>query len=409
MRGKLAILVAIWLMQFVNYIDRVVVGFAGPSMMKSLGIDTGTFGIVLSSFALGYFLSQIPGGLLADRWGARAVVIVGPLCWALFTGMTGFVVTVAALIAVRLLFGVSEGLSNSASYKLIGDNFAEKDRARAVSVWVTAFAIASAITGPLVGWLLASSGWQTVFLLMAIPAVVVAGVNYALIPPERPARVQVATPGGDSSFRAVLREPTLWLICGAYGFWNVAYWGFLGWMPSYLALERHIDIKASGMLGGLPYLFGLFGGVAAGLIGTRLGRRGRPFLLAGVYLLACVALYAAFASATLAMSVAALSVAGFFIYAGLTTYGTIVIDMSPARARAAYAGTVSTVGQIGGILAPVIIGYLVKETGSFSAGFGFMSAALCLAAVCALALAPAAARQRDPVAVGAMPLREGRK
>ncbi len=178
MRGKFSILLAIWLMQFVNYVDRVVVSFAGPSMMKSLGIDTATFGIVLSSFALGYFLSQTPGGLMADRWGARAVVIVGPLFWALFTGMTGFVATVAALIAVRLLFGVSEGLSNSASYKLIGDNFAEEERARAVSVWVTAFAVAPAITGPVVGWLLTSYGWQEVFLLMAIPAVAVAGINY---------------------------------------------------------------------------------------------------------------------------------------------------------------------------------------------------------------------------------------
>jgi len=406
MRRNFSILVAIWLLQFVNYVDRVVVGFAGPSMMKSLDIDTATFGIVLSSFAFGYFLSQIPGGLLADRWGARAVVIVGPLFWALFTGMTGFVATVVALIAVRLLFGVSEGLSNSAAYKLIGDNFAEKDRARAVSVWVTAFAVAPAITGPVVGWLLSSYGWQEVFLLLAIPAVVVAGINYALIPAERPAVAQVAESGTASSFREVLREPTLWLICGAYGFWNVAYWGFLGWMPSYLALARHIDIKASGMLGGLPYLLGLVGGVAAGLIGTRLGRRGRPYLLAGAYLLACVALYAAFASATLAMSVAALSVAGFFIYAGLTTYGTIVIDLSPARSRAAYAGVVSTAGQVGGILAPMVIGYLVKETGSFGSGFAFMGAALCIAAVCALALAPAAARQRESVAVGAMALPE---
>jgi len=400
-RGQLPILVAIWLMQFVNYVDRVVVSFAGPSMMTSLGIDTATFGIVLSSFAFGYFLSQIPGGLLADRWGARAVVTVGPLFWALFTGMTGLVSAIAALIAVRVLFGASEGLSNSASYKLIGDNFAEKDRARAVSVWVTAFAVAPAVTGPIVGWLLASYRWQEVFVLMAIPALLVAGLNYALIPAPRLEAVHVADPGTGSNVRQVRREPTLWLICGAYGFWNVAYWGFLGWMPSYLALERHIDIKASGMLGGMPYLFGLAGGLTAGLVGTRLGRGGRPYLLAGTYLLGCVALYAAFASATLAMSVAALSVAGFFIYAGLTTYGTIVIDLSPPQARAAYAGIVSTAGQLGAILAPAVIGFLVKQTGSFGAGFACMSAALCMAAACALALAPAA-RQHGTLAVGVL-------
>lgn len=146
--------------------------------------------------------------------------------------------------------------------------------------------------------------------------------------------------------------------------------------------------------------------MAAGLVGTWIGRRGRPYLLAGVYLLACAALYAAFASATLAMSIAALSVAGFFIYAGLTTYGTIVIDPAPARSRAAYAGVVSTGGQVGSILAPITIGYLVKETGSFGAGFAFMGTALCIAAACALALAPAAARQRATLAVGTVALPE---
>ncbi len=403
MRGSFPILVAIWFMQFVNYVDRVVVGFAGPSMMKSLGMDTASFGIVLSSFAFGYFLSQIPGGLVADRWGARLVVIVGPLLWAVFTGVTGLVASFAALMAARLLFGVSEGLSNSAAYKLIGDNFAEKDRARAVSVWVTAFAVAPAITGPAVGWLLASYGWQEVFLLLALPALAVAAVNFALVPKDPPAPAQLANPSVAGGFRAVLREPTLWLICGAYGFWNVAYWGFLGWMPSYLALERHIDIKASGLLGGLPYLFGLIGGITAGLVGTRLGRRGRPYLLAGVYLSACAALYVAFTSATLEMSIAALSCAGFFIYAGLTTYGTIVIDLSPTRARASYAGVVSSVGQVGGILAPIIIGYLVKWTGSFGAGFAFMGGALCIGAGCALALAPAAREHQDRIGSVALP------
>ena len=178
-------------------------------------------------------------------------------------------------------------------------------------MWVTAFAVAPAITGP--SWVGCSTsyGWQEVFLLMAIPAVIVAGLNYALIPAAQPTSGHVTDRGTPSSFRGVLREPTLWLIGGAYGFWNVAFWGFLGWMPSYLALERHIDIKASGMLGGLPYLCGLVGGVTAGLVGSQLGRGGRPYRMACVYLMACVALYAAFISATLAMSLTALSVAGF--------------------------------------------------------------------------------------------------
>ena len=386
MRGKLPLIFAIWLLQVVNYMDRVVIGFAGPSMMQSLALDPKTFGVILSSFAFGYFLSQVPGGLVADRWGARSVFVIGPLFWALFTGMTGLVASAVALIVVRFLFGVAEGVSNAATYKIVGDNFAEKHRGRAVGIWVTSFALAPALTGPAVGWLLRSYGWQEVFLLMAVPAVIVSVVNYVLIPAHRPAQVRGADARGAASYREVLRQPSLWLISGAYAMWNIAYWGVLGWMPSYLALARHIDLKSSGALAGLPYVFGLIGGVAAGLLCSGFFVRHRPHLLAGVYLLGAVALWLAFAATTLAVSVAGLSVATACIYAGLSTYGALVLDLAPANMRASYTGMVSTVGQVGSIAAPAVIGYLVSETGSFASGFAFMSGALALGAACALAL-----------------------
>ena len=403
MRGKLSIIFAVWLLQVVNYMDRVVIGFAGPSMMKSLAIDPKTFGLILSSFAFGYFLSQVPGGVIADRWGARSVFVIGPLFWALFTGITGLVASAAALIAVRFLFGVAEGVSNAATYKVVGDNFAEKDRGRAVGIWVTSFALAPALTGPAVGWLLQSYGWQEVFLLMAVPAVVVSVVNYALIPAGRTAPVRGADARGPASYREVLREPSLWLISGAYAMWNIAYWGVLGWMPSYLALERHIDVKVSGLLGGLPYVFGLVGGVAAGLLCSGLFVRHRPHLLAGVYLLGAVALWLAFAATTLVGSIAALSLATACIYAGLSTYGALVLDLAPANMRAAYTGMVSTIGQVGSIAAPAVIGYLVSQTGSFASGFAFMSGALAVAAACALALVTLA-RARSAAPGGQAPI-----
>ncbi len=399
MRGKLSVIFAVWLLQVVNYMDRVVVGFAGPSMMKSLAIEPKTFGIVLSSFAFGYFLSQVPGGVSADRWGARSVFVVGPLFWALFTGITGLVTSALALIAIRFLFGVAEGVSNAATFKVLGDNFAEKDRGRAVGLWVTSLAFAPAVTGPIVGSLLQSYGWQEVFLLMALPAVLTAIVSYALIPAGRTAPAHDGEARGPAaSYRKLLREPSLWLISGAYALWNVAFWGVLGWMPSYLALERHIDIRTSGMLGGLPYLFGLIGGVVAGLLCSGPFLRHRPHLLAGVYVLAAGSLWLAFAADTLAGSIAALSVATACIYAGLSTFGVLVLDLSPPDMRAAYSGTVSTVGQLGSIVVPVVIGYLVSDTGSFASGFVFMSGALLIAAGCAAALTPFAARSERRLA-----------
>ncbi len=392
MRGKYQIVVAIWLLQVVNYLDRVVIGFAGPSMMQSLQIEPKTFGVLLSSFAVGYFVSQIPGGMIADRCGVRPMLIIGPLFWALFTGLTGLVASVAALIVVRLCFGMAEGVANAATYKVIGDSFDAKGRARAVSVWVTAFALAPALAGPAVGMLVVSYGWQPVFLLLAIPALAVSLVNYVLIPAAKPvgAANALADALGRNGplFRDLLREPSLWLVASAFGFWNIAYWGFLGWMPSYLALQRHIDLKASGVLGGIPYLFGLVGGVAPGWLGCGLLLRHRPQFLAALYGFGAVSLYFAYASATLTGSIAALSCTAACIYGGLSMYGTIVLDLAPETMRAAYSGIVSTIGQVGAVLAPVLIGYLISETGSFASGFVLMGAALCLGAVCALALVP---------------------
>jgi sugar phosphate permease len=390
---KYGIIFAVWFTQVANYMERVVMGFAGPSMMQTLHIEPKVFGTILSSFAFGYFLAQIPGGMLADRWGARRILIIGPLFWALFTGITGLLVSVTALIAVRFCFGLAEGISNAASYKVVGDNYDAKTRAKAVAVWVTAFAVAPAFTGPIVGYLLSSFSWQWVFAMLAIPAVIAAVMNYALIGRASAAIVPAKSLPRPETFepallRNLLREPSIWLIGVAYSLWNVAFWGFLGWMPSYLAMERHIDIKSAGVLGGLPYMCALIGVVLTGWLGSGPFYRHRPVLLAATYLLAGASLYIAYSATDLTGSLIGLSSAAFFIYAGLATYGMVVLDLAPEKTRAAYSGVVSTMGQVGSITAPAIIGYLVSETGSFTSGFIFMIAALCFAAVGALALVP---------------------
>lgn len=375
---------AVWFFQVANYLDRVAMSFAGPSIMKSLSMDPGSFGIVLSSFGVGYFLAQIPGGLLADRWGARPLLVIAPLFWALFTGVTGLVATIAGFVIVRACFGIAEGISNASCYKVIGDHFSSQQRARAVGIWATAFAVAPAFAGPLVGTLLVAYGWQAVFFMMMAPALVAALVNYLVIPAKRSA----SSLGTDrnESFGNVLGHPSLWLMALTYFAFNIAYWGYLSWMPSYLALERHIDVKSIGLLGGIPYVCALFGLMLAGWLGSGLLYRYRPQLLAVSYLCAGISLFLAYLADTLPMSLIGLSSAAFFLYGGLGPFGAIVLDLAPERYRAAYSGVVNTAGQIGGAVAPVVVGFMVSETGSFATGFGFMIIGLFIAAACLLAV-----------------------
>src|SRR5258708_14206 len=252
---------AIWLWMLVNYLDRVAISFAGPSIMKSLSLSPASFGIVLSSFGIGYLLSQIPGGLVTDRWGAKPVLVIGPLLWAFFTGLTGLVSTMAGFVIVRVLFGISEGLSVPALHRLVGDRFEPRERARALGIGLTALAIAPAAAGPFVGKLVASFGWQMMFISMTVPALLAALASQLLIPArgrgDRPRTLDRS--GRSGSFREVLSERSFWLIAGSYCCYNVAFWGYLGWMPSYLALAHKIDLKSAGPIAGIPYVFAFLG------------------------------------------------------------------------------------------------------------------------------------------------------
>lgn len=389
---KTKVLAALWLFQVVNYLDRVAISFAGPSIMKSLSLEPQQFGIILGSFSVGYFLAQIPGGLLADRWGAKALLVIAPLFWALFTGATGLVAGIAGFVVVRACFGVAEGISNAACYKVIGDNFTSQERAGAAAIWVTAFAVAPAFAGPLVGSLLASITWQSVFMLLAIPGLIAALVNYVAIPGDAQQRAigaGHAVPAAEApkdALRKILRDPALWTISIAYFCFNIAFWGYLGWMPSYLASAHGINVKSIGILGGIPYMFAILGLVLSGWLGSTVLYRFRPHLLGATYLLAGLSLYLAYTATTLTSSLAGLSAAAFFIYGGLSPFGAIVLELAPENGRAGYSGFCSTVGQIGGASAPVVIGFLVAASGTFASGFAFMVIALCIAAACMVVL-----------------------
>jgi MFS transporter, ACS family, D-galactonate transporter len=378
----------LWLLQFVNYMDRTNMALAGPSMMKGLHIDPGSFGLVLAAFTVGYAFMQIPGGALADRFGAKIMLVVAPIVWSLFTGATGLVTSLRALISVRVLFGIGEGASNAAIYKIIGDNFLPKQRVVANSIWNSAFAMSPACVAPIAAWLIARAGWQKMFLWCTLPGLVVGGIAFLGIPKQqRTQELQDSTAEGSSvSWSVVLSRPSSWLMLFAYSTFNIAFWGFLGWMPSYLAISRHIDLKALGTAASVPYVFGTVGLILCGWLGSRVFFRYLPIQIAITYLLAAVSLYVTYKALTLKLSVIGLSAAAFFLYGGFGPFVTIVLDLAPLKMRAAFSGFISTGGQIGGFLAPVVVGYIVKSTGSFERGFHFMIAALCCSALCYLAL-----------------------
>jgi ACS family D-galactonate transporter-like MFS transporter len=396
MASRYRLVMLLWAMQFVNYLDRINISVAAPTMMKSLSIDPGAFGMVLAAFTLGYALMQIPGGMLADRYGAKALLVCAPLAWSLLTGLTGLAGTLTSLIVVRLCFGLAEGSANASLYKLVGDNFTSRERAAASGVWQSALAIGPAAVAPLSAWLLIASGWRQMFFWFTIPGLLMALVLYRALPPQKDVAVVADTidDGLGLNWSELFSRRSTWLVMIGYMTFNIGYWGYLGWMPSYLALERHLDLHALGYGASIPYVAGLIGLVLSAWLSSTVLYRYRPQLIAFGYLAAGVALYFTFNAQTVSGCLGYLCLAAFFIYGNFPPTAAVLLDVCPLKGRGTFVGIANTFGQAGGFFAPLVVGFVVRATHSFTGGFLFMIAALVCAACSFLALFPYLSRKK---------------
>lgn len=387
LRAKRLILGLLWTAFFVAYLDRTNISVAGPTMMKALNMSPQTFGYVLASFTAGYALMQIPGGMFADRFGAKRMLIIALGVWSVFTGLTGLAVSTIVLIVVRFFFGVGEGLEDGAHFKAIGDTFASKERSAASGIFHTALALGPAFVAPVAAITIAHAGWQTLFLLFTIPGILVAALIWRFFPAVTgtPADAK-ADPESEGSLGALIAHPLAWLPFAAYLLFNVAFWGLLNWMPSYLSQERHIQLASLGYIASIPYLCGFAGLLVLGYLGKGVLYRYRPLLLGASYLLAGLGLYLAFSVAGVTSSVLGLSFGAFFLYGGFGPFWAVALDAVPGNIRGTFSGFVNFGGQIGGFFSPIVVGTIVQNTKSYSGGFVFMIGALVLAGATMVAM-----------------------
>ena len=373
---KRLILTILWIAFFTAYLDRTNISIAGPTLMKSLAIPPDRFGYILAAFMAGYALTQIPAGFLADRFGVKPMLVIALSVWSIFTGLTGLATSLTALLVVRFLFGIGEGLESGAHFKALADTFDSRERSSASGIFHSALALGPALVAPVATAIIAGAGWQALFFWFTVPGVLVAILVMRFLPVvTQPATAPVGVGGNP------LAAPGSWSAFSAYLLFNVAFWGFLGWMPSYLAQTRHIELKSLGFLASVPYLCGFVGLLAIGFLARGPFYRTRATLVAACYVLAGVGLFVAFRAHDVASSVAGLSLAAFFLYGTFGPFWAIVLDSIPENIRGAFATFVNFGGQIGGFFAPIVVGKIVASTGSYTGGFVFMIVAVLCAAV----------------------------
>jgi MFS family permease len=383
-KAKWLVLFLIWLMMLIAYFDRINLPQASNSIMHDLHLDKAHWGFVLAAFTVGYALMQAPGGFLADRYGSRRLLIIAILGWSVFTALTGFAGSLISLLAIRFVFGIGEGLENGAQFRLVGEYFNNKERALANAIFLSALALGPAIGTPLATWQVVQFGWRNMFFIFGVLGLAVAIVLAFWLPKDHGSTLasepNVST-GEAISLQSLFQGAAPKLCALGYLLFNMAFWGFLSWIPNYLRDDRHLTLAKSGVLGSLPYLFGVIGMALAGYLGSNAMNRYRPLLIAICCGCAAGGLFAAATAPSVQLAVGGLCFSGFFLYGVFGPFWAIAIGLAPSHARGAFTGSVNFCGQVGAFSSQIIIGLFANKWHSFTQAILFMTGALVCGAI----------------------------
>jgi ACS family sodium-dependent inorganic phosphate cotransporter len=365
---------------FICYIDRVNISVAIIPMAEQFGWTDTQRGLVLSSFFVGYLVTQVAGGSMAARLGGKAVLGFGVLWWSLFTLLTPLsaMTSFPVLIGARILMGLGEGVAFPATYNLLGRWVPLKERSRAASFNLSAIALGTLFAVSTTPFIVLAFGWPAVFYAFG-------GVGFVwflfwwLLAGDQPAKpLDPAIPEqGIRSripWRRILGKKAVWAIIVAHFCNNWGLYVLLAWLPSYFSSQLGINLRAVWIYISLPWIANFLVGNVAGWLADRMIASGRSVTFVrksmqvvgsagpAIALIALGAIEDAVAAVillTVAIGLAAFSFAGF---------ASNHLDISPAHAGAIF-GISNTAGTIPGIIGVALTGMLVDQTGSYASAF----------------------------------------
>ena len=405
-RVSLRLLPFLFVLYVCNFLDRTNVAIAALQMNRDLHFSATAYGFGAGIFSLGYALFEVPSNLVLARVGARYWIARIMITWGLIAAAMMFVRTPLQFYGLRFLLGVAEAGFVPGIFYYLNGWFPAAQRARALSCFLIAIPISAAIGNPLGAWLLGLdgwrglAGWQWLFLLEGIPAVLLGFAVLALLPDDPAssrwlsveqrdwitARVRrdaddSPAPHGVPPLRA-LTLPTLWLASLPYFLVITTAYGYTFWAPTMIRDALHASNTATGLIaGGIAC-------VAAGVmlaVGASSDRTGERFFHAsGCAVLAALGCMSAALLTHPLARVAGLALVPIGAYGFYVPFWCVPTALLRGTAAAAGIAFVGSLGHVGGFVGPYVVGLLTDTTGSTTGallGLGFLAlaaAALCL-------------------------------
>jgi len=393
------------LIYMVAYIDRQNVSYAKLQMVSDLGLSEAAYGLGASLFFIGYFLFEVPSNLILERVGAKVWFARIMASWGIVTLLLGFTSSPTMFYILRFLLGVAEaGFFPGVLYALTLW-FPQTHRARAIGLFMVASAIANAVGAAIGGVLLdldgafGLRGWQWVFLVTGLPAILLVPVVLAKLPSgpadarwlsdaqkrwlsdvldEERRKEHVADHG--NPLRALMDLRVL-MLCAAYIGFPLAAYGLSYWLPT-IVKGFGVSNTVNGFLNVIPWTFVA---LALWLVPRHAAKFDNPrWFIAVPALVGAVALVLSVVVSGPVLKFAMLCIAAPAIFSGQPVFWTLPSRFLKGATAAAGFAAINSVGNLGGFVAQTVVPRIRDETGSDLAPMLFLAACLSLAALAVL-------------------------
>jgi MFS family permease len=348
---------------------------AAHMMQGDLHLDDAQMGTLMSAFFWVYAFVQIPVGWLAERYGAQRILAAGLTIWASATMLAGLAHTFATLLVLRLLLGLGESAGFPCVSKLLAAAVPVKGLGTANGIVGFAYLFGPAVGTYAGGWLMTHFGWRSSFLVFGgLSLLWLVPWSRTAIPPS--AKAGAAGSGDDDS-------PTLWMILKHPALWgtglglfstNYTFYFMLSWLPSYMERERGFSTIEMAQIVGSAYVVNALCAFGGGWAIDRYIRRGGSANLSYKSVMAVAHIGSVVCMVCMAMGSRPLAIGCMFLYQVLTgaaspgVYAVCQI-LAGARASGRWVGIQNSLGNLAGIVAPALTGFIIQSTGRFTLAF----------------------------------------
>jgi MFS transporter, ACS family, D-galactonate transporter len=380
------------------YAHRGALSVAAPFMIEDLGLSKTVMGVLLSAFFWMYAFMQMPTGWLVDRFGVRRAYALGYIIWSVASILTGLVKNLAMLISLRVLLGLGQSVAFPASARAVANWFQERERGTVTGLYLAGVRYGTALINAVGAWFLIQYDWRLFFLVIgALPLIWLLPWTWFLGKWEVKQSFAVSSEPtqqqGTSFWKSLLllKNRNVFGIFLGFFAYDYAWFVYLSWLPGYLKLERNFTSREMGIYSAVPYLAMSVIILISGILSDWLVRRGfeetrvrKIFIVTGLFI-GCLIVPAGMVEDKMtAVWLLTISLAGI----GIASPNTWTLTQAICEKK--IVGTVSGIqnfgGNLGGVIAPVLTGYIANRTGSFALALSLTGVVLVVGIIAYLTL-----------------------